>query len=64
MSNKVLEQILEKIGTHHRRDWANHVDDALWANRIAYKTPIGTTLYRLVYGKECHLQAKLEHKAY
>nr|GEX59819.1 reverse transcriptase domain-containing protein [Tanacetum cinerariifolium] len=38
--------------------------DALWAFRIAYKTPIGCTPYKLVYGKSCHLPIELEHKAY
>ncbi|GJR96148.1 reverse transcriptase domain-containing protein [Tanacetum coccineum] len=32
--------------------------------RVAYKTPIGCTPYKLVYGKACHLPIELEHKAY
>ncbi|GKE20643.1 hypothetical protein Tco_1432155, partial [Tanacetum coccineum] len=30
----------------------------------AYKTPIGSTPFRTVYGKSCHLPIELEHKAY
>nr|GFA39101.1 reverse transcriptase domain-containing protein [Tanacetum cinerariifolium] len=48
----------------NRASWSDKLDDALWAFRTTYKTPIGCTPYKLVYGKACHLPIELEHKAY
>ncbi|GKB58511.1 reverse transcriptase domain-containing protein [Tanacetum coccineum] len=64
VSNRGLKRILERTVGENRTSWSDKLDDALWAFRTAYKTPIGCTPYKLVYGKACHLPIELEHKAY
>nr|GEW62090.1 DNA-directed DNA polymerase [Tanacetum cinerariifolium] len=64
VSNRRLKRILERTVGENRISWPDKLDDALWAFRTAYKTPIGCTPYKLVYGKVCHLPIKLKHKAY
>nr|GFB66036.1 reverse transcriptase domain-containing protein [Tanacetum cinerariifolium] len=44
--------------------WSDKLDDALWAFRTTFKTPIGCTPYKLVYEKSFHLLIELEHRAY
>ncbi|GJW97087.1 reverse transcriptase domain-containing protein [Tanacetum coccineum] len=62
--NHGLKRILERTVGENQASWSDKLDDALWAFRTAFKTPIGCTPYKLVYGKACHLSIELEHKAY
>ncbi|GJR91568.1 reverse transcriptase domain-containing protein [Tanacetum coccineum] len=62
--NRGLKRILERTIGENRASWFDKLDDALWAFRTAFKTPIGCTPYKLVYGKSCHLPVELEYKAY
>ncbi|GJY59090.1 reverse transcriptase domain-containing protein [Tanacetum coccineum] len=64
VTNQGLKRILERMVGENRASWSDKLDDALWDFRTAYKTPIGCTPYKLVYGKACHLPVELEHKAY
>nr|GEV36932.1 reverse transcriptase domain-containing protein [Tanacetum cinerariifolium] len=62
--NRGLKRILEMTVGENHASWLDKLDDVLWAFRVAFKTPIGCTPYKLVYEKSCHLPIELEHKAY
>ncbi|GJW42515.1 reverse transcriptase domain-containing protein [Tanacetum coccineum] len=63
-TNRALKRILEKTVKDNPAIWSRKLDDALWAFRTAYKTPTGTTPYKLIYGKNCHLPFEIKHRAY
>ncbi|GKA61025.1 reverse transcriptase domain-containing protein [Tanacetum coccineum] len=46
------------------KGWSKKLNDALWAFRLAYKTPTRCTPFRLLYGKACHLPVEVERKAH
>nr|GEZ02934.1 reverse transcriptase domain-containing protein [Tanacetum cinerariifolium] len=64
VTNRGLKRILERTVGENRTLWSDKLEDALWAFRTAFKTPVGCTSYRLVYGKACHLPLELKHKAF
>nr|GEX97103.1 reverse transcriptase domain-containing protein [Tanacetum cinerariifolium] len=64
VTNRGLKRILERMVGENRALWSNKLEDALWAFRTAFKTPVGCTPYRLVYEIACHLPLELEHKAF
>lgn len=64
ITNREIKRILENIINPFRKDWYSHLDDALWAYRTTFKTPLGMSSHIVVYGKELHLPIQLEHKAF
>ncbi|GJX88688.1 reverse transcriptase domain-containing protein [Tanacetum coccineum] len=48
-TNKALKRIIEKTVKDNLAIWSRKLDDALWAFRTAYKTPTGTTPYKLIW---------------
>ncbi|RDY08583.1 Retrovirus-related Pol polyprotein from transposon 17.6, partial [Mucuna pruriens] len=58
--NREIKKILQKLTNLSRNDWSRHLEDALWAYRMAYWTLLGMFPYRIVFSKVCHLPIKLE----
>ncbi|GJV34653.1 reverse transcriptase domain-containing protein [Tanacetum coccineum] len=63
-TNRALKRILKKTVKDNPAIWSRKLDDALWAFCTAYKIPTGTTSYKLIYGKNCHLTFEIKHRAY
>ncbi|GKC34001.1 reverse transcriptase domain-containing protein [Tanacetum coccineum] len=65
VSNRGLKRILERtVGEKTVHLGSTKLDGCTIGPRTAFKTPIGCTPYKLVYGKACHLPIELEYKPY
>ncbi|XP_010506879.1 PREDICTED: uncharacterized protein LOC104783416 [Camelina sativa] len=58
--NKLFANLLRKHGVTHKVATPYHPQTS---GQTAYKTLIGTTPFRLVYGKSCHLPVEFEYNS-
>nr|GEV62008.1 reverse transcriptase domain-containing protein [Tanacetum cinerariifolium] len=56
VSNRGLKRILKRTVGENHASWSDKLDDALWAFRTTFKTPIGCTPYKLTMGDHRKLQ--------
>ncbi|XP_070018023.1 uncharacterized protein [Nicotiana sylvestris] len=48
VSNREIKSILSKTVNANRTDWSRKLDDALWAYRTSYKTPVSVGVWEIM----------------
>eukprot|EP00253_Pinus_taeda_P004560 PITA_04560 len=61
VTNRALEEILTKVVSSNRKDWADRFVETTWAYNATWKTTIGFTPYEMVYGKKALLSIEFEY---
>ncbi|GKA66370.1 reverse transcriptase domain-containing protein [Tanacetum coccineum] len=62
VSNRGLKRILERTVGENRASWSDRLDDALWAFRTAYKTPIEHRAYWALKHANFDLKTAGDHR--
>nr|GEX42737.1 reverse transcriptase domain-containing protein [Tanacetum cinerariifolium] len=62
VSNRGVKHILERTIGENRASWFDKLDDALWAFRTTFKTPIGCTPYKIVSDLEAYRARGFVHR--
>ena len=60
LTNREIKTILMKVVNSNKKDWSLKLLDSSWAYRTTFKTILGMSPYRFVYGKACHLPMEIE----
>ena len=61
VTNRALENILTKVVSSSRKDWAKRLVEATWAYNTTWKATTGFRPYELVYGKKTLFSIEFEY---